>query len=76
MASTPGEDAIIRCADAMGRQLQAEIERLRAALKPLVQARGSIEVGDLPGALSVITLGDLRRAAQAFDNEQSKDAKP
>lgn len=48
----------------------AENDRLRDALKPFVSARKSIEVGDLAGALSVITLPDLRRAATSFEDEQ------
>lgn len=52
-----------------------EIDKLRAALKPFVKARQSIEVGDLSGALSVITVGDLRRACAAFGDEQKADDK-
>lgn len=51
------------------------IERLRATLKPFVQARKSIDHGDVRGALSVVCLNDLRRAVEALGDEQSGESK-
>jgi hypothetical protein len=54
--------------------LARENERLRAALKPFAQAgRTLLDEPDETGVIikDPITVGDFRRAAEAFQNEQS-----